>query len=90
MMKGCQKKMIVMPTRDSSLFETAYFVVREEAEVRRPSAREMELEAMRILEENALAGQSPSYARRHLWLAFSYGLFLGALTLAVVLLLRGT
>jgi len=88
MLKGCQRKMIMMPTRDSSLFETAYFVLKDEAESRRPAKQEMLFEAMRILEENSLSGKPPAYARRHLVLAFLYGLFSGALLLAVVLLLR--
>lgn len=87
MLKGCQRKMIMMPTRDSSLFETAYFVLKEEAEARRPGRQEMLFEAMRILEENSLSGKSPVYSRRHLLFAFLYGALLGALVLAVVLLL---
>ena len=88
MMKGCQRKMIMMPTRDSSLFETAYFVLKDEAEARRPSKNEMHFEAMRILEENSLAKRPPAYSRRHLLFAFLYGAFSGALLLALVLLLR--
>ena len=90
MMKGCQRKMIMMPTRTSALFETAYFVLKEEAEARRPSESEMLCEAMRILEENSLAKKPPSYAWRHLVVSFLYGLFLGALLVALVLLFRAS
>lgn len=90
MMKGCQRKMIVMPTRDSALYETAYFVLKEEVESRRPSESEMLCEAMRILEENSLAGRPKTYSRRHLFLAFAYGLALGALAVALALLLRAS
>ncbi len=90
MMKGCQRRMIMMPTRTSTLFETAYFVLKEEAEARRPSESEMLCEAMRILEENSLAKKPQSYTRRHMLFAFLYGLFLGALLVALVLLLRAS
>ena len=90
MMKGCQRRMIVMPTRTSALFETAYFVLKEEAEARRPSQSEMLCEAMRILEENSLSRRPQTYARRHLAIAFLYGLCLGALLVALALLLRAS
>jgi hypothetical protein len=77
-----------MPTRDSSLFETAYFVLKEEAEERRVGKQEMLFEAMRIVEANSLSAKPPAYSRRHLMLAFLYGLFVGALVLALVLLLK--
>lgn len=80
--------MIMMPTRGSALFETAYFVLKDEAEARQPSKGEMICEAMRILEENAIAKKPPAYNRRHLLLAFLYGLFFGALLVALILLFR--
>ena len=90
MMKGCQRRMVMMPTRTSALFETAYFVLKEEAEARRPSESEMLCEAMRILEENSLTKREPRFSRRHLLLAFLYGLFLGALAVALAVLLRAS
>lgn len=90
MMKGCQRRMIVMPTRTSALFETAYFVLKDEAQARRPSESEMLYEAQRILEENSIAKKPQSFARRHLLLAFFLGLLLGALAVALVLLLRAS
>ena len=90
MMKGCQRKMIMMPTRTSALFETAYFVLKEEAEARRPSESEMLCEAMRILEENSLSKKPQSFSRRHLICSFLYGLCLGALLVALTLLLRAS
>lgn len=83
MLKGCQRKLIVMPTRDSALFETAYFVLKERAEARRPSEGEMLHEAMRILEENSLSKRPPTYRRRHLILACLVGVCLGALVVAL-------
>ena len=32
MIKGCQRKMIVVQGKDKSIFETAYFVLRHESE----------------------------------------------------------
>lgn len=48
MIKGAQKKMIVVKTTDSKLFEEAYFVLRREAE--NDTCCDMVAEANRIIE----------------------------------------
>jgi hypothetical protein len=50
MLKGAEKRMIVVRTRDSRMFEEAYFVVRPEADRRTETETDMLREANRILE----------------------------------------
>ena len=53
MLKGAQKRMVMLRTADSSLFETAYFILRDDSEVgvgeRSPTMLE---EANRILDQS--------------------------------------
>ena len=58
MLRGCQREMIVLQTRESPLFESAYFVVRRGA-ARLPHEGEMLAEASRIIGEG-----SAYFARR--------------------------
>lgn len=55
MLRGAEKRMIVVRTRDSRLFEEAYFVVRPEAGKGDADGTDMLWEANRIL-ENSMAG----------------------------------
>ena len=50
MLRGAEKRMIVVRTRDSRLFEEAYFVVRPEADRGAGDETDMLREANRILE----------------------------------------
>jgi hypothetical protein len=50
MLKGAEKRMIVVRTRDSRMFEEAYFVVRPEADRGMGTETDMLREANRILE----------------------------------------
>ena len=52
MLKGYQKRLIMMPTRESPLFESAYFILRKDSRPKSPTKNEMLSEATRILEEN--------------------------------------
>ena len=52
MIRGAQKRMIVVRTRDSRVFEEAYFVMRREAEGDGASEQDMIREANRILERS--------------------------------------
>ena len=54
MIKGCQRKMIVVRGRDKSVFETAYFVLRRESEERMGEERALLEEANRIINENRM------------------------------------
>ena len=55
MLKGAEKRMIVVRTRDSRMFEEAYFVVRPEADRDSRNESDMIREANRLL-ENSMAG----------------------------------
>ena len=84
---GYQRKMIMMPTRGSSLFETAYFVLRHEAAERQPTQNEMLCEAMRILEENALNTKKRCLRLRHLLWTSAISFALGAFALGMIWLM---
>ena len=53
MLRGAQKNMIVVRTKDSRLFEEAYFVMRRNAEAISADQTDMLWEANRILETAA-------------------------------------
>lgn len=57
MLRGAEKRMIVVRTRDSRLFEEAYFVVRPEAEGRESDSLDMLWEANRILDSSMAAAK---------------------------------
>ena len=80
MIKGCQRRMIVVQGKDKSVFETAYFVLRRESE--RVPSREADMlaEAIRIINENRMGEQGGAGRfRRGLWAWFLLisGCFLG-------------
>ena len=52
MIRGAQKRMIVLRTRDSRVFEEAYFVMRRDAEGDGTCEQDMIREANRILERS--------------------------------------
>ena len=57
MLKGAQKNMIVVRTRDSRLFEEAYFVMRRNATATSADESDMLWEANRILESSVAGGR---------------------------------
>lgn len=58
MIRGAQKKMIVLRTHNSRMFEEAYFVMRQNAEPTDSRGNDMLWEANRIL-EGSLSGCLP-------------------------------
>ena len=73
MIKGCQREMIVLQTKESALFESAYFVLRRG--YRRASQGDM------LAESNRIIGEGREYFKRRksggrLW-AFVLGFLLG-------------
>lgn len=72
MLRGCQREMIVLQTRESPLFESAYFVVRRGG-ARLPREGEMLVEASRII------GEGSAYLSRRRGRARVRDLALGAL-----------
>lgn len=59
MIRGIKRQMIVVKTDKSSIFETAYFLLRTDVSEPRVSGNEMLTEANRIISENS------SYRKRH-------------------------
>ena len=88
MLKGAQKRMIIVRTGDSRYFDEAYFVLRREVGAKSSSRTDMLREANRILEEGGVA---PRSRRRLFWgcvgifvLGFVVGGGLSALVLTLV------
>lgn len=86
MIKGCQREMIVMQTQDSTLFESAYFILRRGQVTR--GKTDMLTEANRII------GEGQGYFRRRRQkrnpvLLFFGGFLCGALIFALILALFG-
>ena len=73
MIKGCQREMIVLQTKESPLFESAYFVLRRG--YRRASQGDM------LTESNRIIGEGREYFKRRKssgrLLAFALGFLLG-------------
>ena len=61
MLKGCQKKIIVMKNTGSPIFEEAYFILSENAQRAHTSERDMISEANRIIRESG-AGKADRFA----------------------------
>ena len=95
MIKGAQKKMIVLRTHNSRMFEEAYFVMRREAEGDGASEQDMIREANRILERNlprerlvpAPSAQTSPKARRGGFFWFAAGLICGGGSTGILCLL---
>ena len=83
MIKGCQREMIVLQTKESPLFESAYFILRR-GKKEMPRA-DMLAESHRIIEEGRdyLFRRSKKRGRSRFWLGF----FLGAALLGAVMLI---
>lgn len=93
MLKGIQKKMIMVRTDHSSLFETAYFVLRNDSAPAATDKNAMIREANRILAESAMSekkkhAKSGKHRQRLLSLFFFLlGLCCGILPFALLRLI---
>ena len=86
MIKGCQREMIVMQTQDSSLFESAYFVLRRGQVTR--GKRDMLAEANRIIGDGKTYFQRKSKKSSHVW-PFLLGILCGAGAFMLILAIFG-
>lgn len=84
MIKGCQKEMIVMQTQDSTLFESAYFILRRQKLP--PSKQDMVAEANRIIGSGSTYLAKNQKSKRW-FLLFALGFICGALLAAFFILL---
>ena len=86
MIKGCQRKMIMVRGGSTSPFEAAYFIMKSSPEYDRLGESDMASEAGRIIAENSVESNDPGAARskrdsknerRRRIAAFCLGLLLG-------------
>ena len=82
-LKGYQRRMIMVPTKSSPLFETAYFILRKETEKAEPLPDEMLCEATRIIKGSETPKRTRPIKKRHLLLAFLTGGLSGGTALAL-------
>lgn len=83
MLKGCQRETILLQTRDSALFECAWFVLRRE----KPAVTEADMlaEAERIVREGARAEKRRFGGRNWgKWCVFLSGVLCGAVIFAMI------
>lgn len=72
-MRGCQKRIIQVKNMTSSIFDEAYFILRENASATSQSEGDMVQEAGRIIEENQITlRRKRKFLPRH-WQSFLSG-----------------
>ena len=86
MIRGAQKKMIVVKTEGSRLFDEAYFILRRDAKENAMAEAEILSEADKIFRESAPGVRSRRRGGRRL--PFLLGLFLGVILAIFLLLLK--
>ncbi len=64
MLKGCQRKIIMLKNTGSNIFEEAYFVIRDSALRSHVSEADMIAEANRIIRENGTAQLSQKKSKK--------------------------
>lgn len=85
LLRGACRRVVVVKSRDSKLFEEAHFLLREEqSEAPLPALLD---EANRIVEETQIP--RPKHRKGKLNLSFAAGVLIGALVEAAGLLLAG-
>ena len=75
MLKGCQRKMVIVPGKDKELFETAYFVLRRESEKRTLRHRDLLEEANRIINAQQIRVGRETDRRGRRWYGWALWLF---------------
>ncbi len=88
--KGCSRQMIVLNGTGSSMFETAYFIVKPDADTRPHTHGDLLREANRIVEENIFRAcddrrKPPGLAAR-IWF-FVAGALSGAMVVGLIWLM---
>lgn len=82
MYKGYKRRVVVIRDTKSGLFESAYFVLRENTE--NHSVRDMIKEASKIIKEKTAEDECPSYLKR--FFSFSLGCALCSVTFTVIVI----
>ena len=84
MLKGYQRKLVMIRTKDSSIFESAFFILRSTA-LREERGGDMITEANRILEDNDQKKKRPrSFSARHIFISLGIGFALGSALVGTV------
>lgn len=85
MLKGTQRKVIVLKDTKSGIFEEAYFIVKKSADSAHLTTEDMVSEANRIISDSVINGaenkKKPEIFLRPLWF------FIGVLCCAVLILI---
>lgn len=90
MIKGCERRMIKIENTDSDLFESAYFIIRQNAPLPKKKRRDdMLKEAARIVSDKTEPSKRrSSSSKRRVWieraLIFASGAFISAVITALV------
>ena len=87
MIKGARKEMIVVRIGDSSYFNEAYFVLRDDTKKDKQKSKDILSEANRILAEIAPEHPVASKNKNRQWLFFGAGSLLGAVLSVLLTLL---
>jgi len=83
MVKGCQKRIIVLKGTNSSVFDEAYFVIKENSVP--PDGTDMVKEALRIIEANTLPHEESKKTKKSfLW--YLAGFISGCLLFGLILI----
>ena len=87
MIKGCERRMIKIENTDSDLFESAYFIIRQNAQLPKKKRRDdMLREAARIVSDKTVPTKR-SVTGRRVWLERAALFASGALLSALIALL---
>jgi hypothetical protein len=84
MLKGYQRKLIMIRTKESSIFESAFFILRQSS-CQSGKNGEMINEANKILNEsNLLPKKKNLTVAKHILIAAGIGFFLGAAIVGII------
>ncbi len=85
MIKGCERRMIKIENTDSDLFESAYFIIRQNVQLPKKKRRDdMLREAARIVSDKTVPTRKRDVSSRRLWLERA-GIFAAGALLSAVL-----
>ena len=65
MLKGIQKKMVVLNIQDSKIFESAYFIMKNQVKLTPPDDNAVLLEANRIVSESLPKKKKKHFFKRN-------------------------
>ena len=83
--RGCEKRIYHVKNPDSEIFDEAYLILRRQEKGKSMSPRDIENEAMRILNSAVGGNSSPSKLRdKRLLKAFLAGALLSAITILAI------